>query len=126
MSADVWKAVGVGLAFAVVLAAGLWLSRTVKPYNTALLNVHKLVGLATAVFVLWTLIQRNRVAPLGVGEWIAGVLTGVFFLATGITGGLVSVEKPMPAFVERIHRFAPYLTALSTGGTLYLLLARGS
>jgi hypothetical protein len=124
MSTTAWKAVGVGLAFLFILGTGIWLSRVGRPHSSALVNVHKLIGLAAAVFILWTLIQSHRAAPLAAGEWIAGVVTGVLFLATGVTGGLVSLEKTMPAVVVRVHQIAPYLTALSTGVTLYLLLGR--
>ena len=34
----------------------------------------------------------------------------------------MSVDKTMPALVLRLHQLTPYLTVLSTAGTLYLLL----
>jgi hypothetical protein len=52
------------------------------------------------------------------------VSTGLFFLGTIITGGLLSTGKPMPAAILTIHQITPFLTVFSTAVTLYLLLSR--
>ena len=124
MSATVWRAILAGIFFLVILASGYWLSRSGKPYSPFPFNVHKLIALGAAVFLIWTLFQRNQVAALGTSAWIAVVVSGFLFLGTGVAGGLVSIDKPMPAVVQRIHQIAPYLTVLSTAGTLYLLPGR--
>jgi hypothetical protein len=36
----------------------------------------------------------------------------------------LSIDKPMPAIVLRLHQVMPYLAVLSTAVTLYLLLSR--
>jgi hypothetical protein len=122
MSTNLWRAAVIALSMVVVLLSGYFLNRTGKPYNSAVFNAHKLIALAAAVFVVWTVVRRSMATPLGPGEWIAVVITGLLFLGTGVFGGLVSLDNPMPAAVSRVHQIAPYLTVLSTGGTLYLLL----
>jgi hypothetical protein len=50
----------------------------------------------------------------------------LFFLSTIVSGGLVSIDKPMPAPISIMHKLFPYLTVLSTAVTLYLVLGRRS
>jgi hypothetical protein len=64
------------------------------------------------------------VATLNTIELTAGVVTGLFFLGTIISGGLLSTGKPMPAVILTLHQITPFLTVLSTAATLYLLLSR--
>jgi hypothetical protein len=124
VTADQVRIVGTGLFFLIVFVSGFWLGRSGKPFNGILLTIHKLIALAVAVLVLVTLYRANQVAVLGVAELIAGVISGLFFLGTGVTGGLLSVDKPMPAVVSRLHQIVPFLTLVSTTATLYFLLSR--
>lgn len=118
------RAIGAGLFFVFVFVSGFWLSRSGKPYSTIVFNIHKLIGLAASVFLVITIYRTNQVAALSAIELIAGVVTGLFFLSTGISGGLVSIDKPMPAAISTMHKLFPYLTVLSTAATLYLVLGR--
>ncbi|MBN1814612.1 MAG: hypothetical protein JXA14_22420 [Anaerolineae bacterium] len=114
-----------GLVFVVIFASGYWLSRAGKPYNAIVLTVHKLISLAAVVLLVIIMIQSNRVAALSAIELVAGVVTGLFLLSLIATGGLLSIDKQMPAVVLRLHRIAPYLTVVAAAVTLYLLQSRG-
>jgi hypothetical protein len=116
------RAIVAGLFFLFIFLSGIWLSRTGRPLNVAISTVHKLISLATGVFLLVTIYQRNRVVPLSATEWIAIVVTGLCFLGTVVSGGLLSSDKPMPVAVLRVHQIVPALTVLSTDATLYFLL----
>jgi hypothetical protein len=109
------------LVFIVIFASGYWLSRAGKPYSVVVLTVHKLISLAAVVLLVITMAQAQRVATLSALELIAGVVTGLFFIALMATGGLLSSDKEMPAVVLRLHQIAPYLTVLAAAVTLYLL-----
>ena len=124
MSATQLRIVGAGLFFLFIFLSGFWLSRSGKPLNGIILTIHKLISLAAAVFLVITIYQINQVATLSAIELTAGVVTGLFFLGTGIPGGLLSTDKPMPAAILMMHQITPFLTALSTAATLYLLLSR--
>jgi len=87
-------------------------------------NIHKLVSLAAVVFLIITIYQINQVAKLSAIELIASVVTGLLSLGTIVSGGLVSIDKPVPAAISMMHKLFPYLTVLSTAVTLYLLLSR--
>ena len=66
--------------------------------------------------------QQNRSAALGPTEWFAVAATGICFLATVASGGLLSSEQPRPAAVLRVHQIVPVLTVLSSALTLFLVL----
>lgn len=106
------------MLFLVIFVSGFWLSRSGKPYNVVIFTVHKLVSLGAVVFLAATI---HQVAGLGVAELLAGVVTGLLFLCTFISGGFLSTGKPMPAAVLKMHRVTPFLTVLSTTVTLYIL-----
>ena len=122
MSTVQLRVVGAGLCFLIVFLSGIWLSRSGKPFNSIVLTIHKLVLLAAAVFLVVTVYQINQVATLSGSEVIAGVVTGLLFLGTGIAGAILSTGRPGPAAILRNHRITPFLTVLSTVVTLYLLL----
>jgi hypothetical protein len=48
----------------------------------------------------------------------------LLFLATIISGGLLSTDKAMPTAILTMHQITPFLTVLTTAVTLYLLLSR--
>ena len=115
--------VGAVLFCLLVFLSGFGLSRSGKPYNQVILTLHKLVSLAGAILLIIILYRTSRVAPLNAAELAAGVVTGLFILGLFVTGGLLSIDKPMPAVVSRLHHLTPYLAVLSTAVTLYLLLS---
>ena len=116
--------VGAVCFYLVVFVSGFWLSRSGKPYNQAILSLHKLVALAGAILLGIVLYRVSRVARLSAAELAAGVVTGLFILGLFVTGALLSIDKPMPAIVSKLHHITPYLAVLSTAVALYLLLSR--
>ena len=110
--------------FLFIFLSGIWLSKTGRPLNATISTVHKLISQAAGVILLVIIYQRNRVVPLSATECIAIVATGLCFLGTVVSGGLLSSDKPMPVAVLRVHQIEPVLAALSTGATLYLVLGR--
>jgi len=121
MSADQVRIAGTGLFFLFIFISGLWLSRSGKPFNGIILTIHKLISLAAAIFVVITIYRVNQGATLNAIGLTAGVVTGLVFLGTGVSGGLLSTGKPMPAAILTMHRVTPFLTVLFTAATLYLL-----
>jgi hypothetical protein len=118
------RAIAAGPFFLLVFLSGIWLSRKGRPLNVAISTVHKLISLATGIFLLVSIYQQYQVVPLNATEWIAIVATGLCFVGNVISGGLLSSDKPRPVAVLRVHQIVPVLTALSTGVALYLLLGR--
>jgi hypothetical protein len=109
------------LMFLLKVATGIRLQKSGRPVSSAQLNLHKLIALGTVALI--TMIIR-RIYPASGGDPTTVaviILAGLLFLLAVITGGLVSLEKP-PPFVKGIHKAMPFLTALFTLLSIYLLL----
>lgn len=124
MNTDQMRVIGVPVVLVIVFALGFWLSRAGRPINSLLLNVHKLIALGVAVYLAVTAYRLHQAASLSATELTVVVVTGALFLASGIIGGLVSLEKPPPTILLRLHLVLPILTAGFTAATLYLLRGR--
>jgi hypothetical protein len=124
MNTTTMRVVSTGLFFLFIFVSGIWLSRSGRPLNGGILAVHKLVSVAAGVFLIITMVRLNRVAPLSATEWTAIVVTGLCFLGTVVSGGLLSIGKPMPVAILRAHQIMPVLVVISTTVSLYLLLGR--
>lgn len=114
--------IGVGLFFFFVFVSGFLLVRSGKPYGVGLLTVHKLLSVAVFVFlivIIWLIYQEGN---LGTTELVFGLMTGSFFVDSIASGALLTLERPMPAAVLLLHRISPFLAALGTAATLYLLV----
>jgi hypothetical protein len=110
-----------GLFFLVIFLFGYWLHRSGKPYNSLLLNAHKLISLGAFVYLARIVYQFNQAIALNALELTVIGITFLLFLVGIISGGLVSIDKPLPAAVQSVHHVTPYLTVISTALTLYLL-----
>ncbi len=133
MSTTSMRLISTGLFFLFIFLSGFWLSHSGKPYSTLIFNIHKLIGLAAAVFLIVTVVAIHRQAPLQSGQIAAVATTAVLFVLLVVVGGLLSVQSggglaSAPPFLKTgfvlVHHLLPYLAVLSTGVTLYLLLFR--
>jgi hypothetical protein len=122
MDTTLTRIVIVGSFFLFIFLSGFWVSRAGKPYPGLRFNLHKLAGLAAGVFLAVTVVQVGRAAPLGPPQTAAVAGTALLFVVDVVAGGLVSIEKPMPAALKTAHRVLPYPIALATAFSLYLLL----
>ena len=124
MNISTTKLIGIGVLFVGIFFFGFWLSRTGKPYNGLLFNLHKLIALGTLIFLGVLVYRANQAAPLGGLVWTVGILSGLLFLGTMITGGLLDIDKPLPAALATVHHITPYLAVLATVLTLFLVFGR--
>ncbi len=118
------RAVGAALSFLFIFLSGLWLNRSGMPYSTIMLTIHKLITLATIAFIVVTVYRRHQLTPLSMLEMITIIITGLLFVGTIATGGLLSINRTMPAAVHRLHQMTPFVTVFVTAVTLYLLLSK--
>lgn len=110
-----------GLLYLVIFAFGFLLSRSGSPYNTVLLTVHKLASVAAIIYLYRTFSSVNNACGLNTLTLAVGVLTGLIFIATIATGGLISIGGQIPEIIYALHRVLPVLTVVSTAASLYLL-----
>jgi hypothetical protein len=120
MSMMATKLITVGLLFILIFISGFWLGRTGKPYSTLVITIHKLIGVATGVFLVLTAYQVHRANPLSVAGISATVVTVLFFLGLIVSGSLLSAERIFPEFITMIHKVSPYLAAISAAVTILI------
>jgi len=109
-----------GALFIFVFLSGFWLCRSGRPISTIILTVHKLIALGTLILIGVTIFQVHQVASLSTAAIVATVMTGVLFVVTIITGGLLSLEQPVTA-VAFVHKIGPFLTVAGTIVTMVFL-----
>jgi hypothetical protein len=122
MSTLVSRLVLTGSLFLLTLASGFWLSNSGKPYSTLIFTIHKLIALAAIIATAVTIHHLHKTAELRLAVEVSTiVITGLLFLFLLVTGGLLSIEKPVPAVIRTIHHVAPYLAVISAAATFYFL-----
>jgi hypothetical protein len=114
-----------GALFLVVFLSGFWLTHHGRPYSAWIVNFHKILSLVAVVFLASAVYMVHQSSPLDGGRILAVAVCGLLIVATIILGGLATIENAsIPFAVVWVHRILPFVTALSTAGTLYLLLIR--
>ncbi len=122
MNAIVSKLAITGGLFLFTLLSGVWLSHSGRPLNVAIFTIHKLIALATVIAAGVTIYNLHKITEMRpIVEISAIIITGLLFLFLFITGALLSFDKPVSQAILAIHRITPFLAALSTAATLYLL-----
>lgn len=94
-----------------------------QPFNAGVLTLHKLVSLAAIVYLVVTVLNISKMAPLGKVELIACIITGVLFLGAVASGGILSAARDMPVVVQTLHKALSVLTVLSAIA-MFLLFRR--
>jgi hypothetical protein len=120
MNALTSKIIATGVLFVFVFLFGFWLNRSGRPINTLILTAHKLIALGTLILIGVIVYQVNQVAPLSIAAIVATIITSVLFIVTIITGGLLSLDKPISA-MSIVHKVGPLLTVAGTIVTMVLL-----
>jgi hypothetical protein len=121
MSVVISQLISAGAFFLFIFISGFWLRFSGKPYNTLGITLHKLIGVAIGVYLGLRVYEVAQESPLGSVVIISIAVTVLLFVGLVATGSLLSAEREMPEVVKGFHRALPYLTALSTGITVYLL-----
>ncbi len=110
--------------FVIAVITGIWLSRTGRPLNSALFNVHKLIALASVVFAVMGVINLVREKGVSTAVMLLIIAAGIFVAALFVTGALLSAEKPVNRMFLLVHAAAPVLTAGAAAAALYILSGR--
>ncbi len=101
------------------LAFGFWLSRSGRPFNAGLFNLHKLIALATVITAGLQFARLLKVQAPAV-SLILVIIAALCALALFASGALLSLAKPAPAFVLRIHQIAPFFLLISSAASILL------
>ncbi len=111
-----------GLLLLLVFLLGFRLHRPGKPYPVLLFNLHKLTALSASIILIVIVYHAHQAAPLGNLAITVTMITAILFVASILTGGLITAIKSPPALIATLHRLLPYLTLLSTALTLHFSL----
>lgn len=109
--------------FILIFVSGFWLNKTGQPFSAGVLTLHKLLSVALIVYLVITVLNINKIAPLSQGELIACIVTGLLFLGAVVSGGVLSAVKNLSVVVQTLHMVLSVLTVLSTV-VLFLLFRR--
>ncbi len=109
------------ILFVLTIAAGFWISKLGKPYQTGIFTLHKLLALAAVVLATLAISGSLKTAPVQNLVIILLVLTGLSVVALFTTGALMSIQKTVSHAWLIIHQIAPFILAGSTGAAIVLL-----
>ena len=109
---------GAAAAFVIVFISGFRLRISGKPYKSMIFNLHKLLAVAALVLLILIVRNINASANLNSVELVVCSISGLIFLITIITGGMMSIYKTAPPVVVMMHKTFPYLTVLSSAAAV--------
>ena len=112
-----------GFLFLVIIGFGIWTSRSGKPYNNLLFNIHKLIALGA---VILTGIRIFRLDPFNTFPTLAILLIALAVLCTiGMfaTGAVMSIKDELPRAALVVHRLFPAAILVSLFIAFYLLIS---
>ena len=110
-----------GIASLLTLVFGFWLSRSGKPYNGILFNVHKLIALGTVAIAVVQFSKTLQIADSLALLIVLLVVTALCVVALFASGALLSLGKLDYTLTLTIHRIAPVVLVIALGAVLYLL-----
>lgn len=109
--------IAVIILFILMFASGVALTRTGRPYNKAILTLHKLFSVgAIVVTIIFFLGQDTEIVPM-----YLYILGGLVVLAELASGGILSLEKAAYLPVLMAHRVFALLTLAAAGYIYYLI-----
>jgi hypothetical protein len=111
------------LSFFVIFVSGFSMSRSGKPFNGLVASIHKLLSLATVVFLVLLLMRINHLARLSMVEWIVCAIAVLLIVAAIASGSVMMAVESSPA-AHLTHRIVPYLALLSTAAAFWLLFPK--
>jgi hypothetical protein len=109
------------ILFLLTLGFGFWLSRSGRPYNGLLFNIHKLVALASVVAISVRI--YHTLGSSGIQALPAAfiILLGLCVLALFVTGALLSAGKPVYTTLRTVHDTAMVFATIAILGTIFLI-----
>jgi hypothetical protein len=93
-----------------------------KPYSGLVFTIHKLIAVGAVIAVAVSIHNLYKTMDGRALYLLVFAITGLFFLTLFVSGALLSLDRPMPPAVLRIHQIALWLALVSSAISLYLLL----
>jgi hypothetical protein len=110
-----------GLVFLLTLVFGLWLSRSGRPYNSILFNIHKLITLGGVIYAGWQFSHWLKAVDAPLVLTVLLVFAALCVIAIFASGGLLSAGKLDYALMLLIHRVGIAALVVTFGVVVYWL-----
>ena len=112
----------IAILFLLIVISGFWLSKKDKPYPALLFNVHKLLSLATFILGFIVIYNLQKDIELSSGHILIIIGTGILFILSIVTGGLLNLDKPLYNFLKLLHRIISPTVIILTATIFYLII----
>lgn len=109
------------IGFLLTLAFGFWLSRSGKPYNGLLFNIHKLTALATVILAVVAIYQVLKIMDFSTLIIALLAIAALSVIELFISGALMSAGKGEYRLMKLIHNTSPFVLVIALGCTVYIL-----
>jgi hypothetical protein len=100
---------------------GFWLFKTGKPYGTIMLTIHKLLSLAILGYLVFIVNRVRLDTGLSTMEWSLTTINILLLLFSIVSGGILSLDKPVSRFISLVHKIVPIFSVIAIASILFLL-----
>ena len=115
------KMLKVELPFLLTIASGLCLTRSGEPFNTALFTIHKLIALASIVYMAIVIRNLLKVNAGNRLVWILIFVAVCSVLLLFVSCGFLSLKKSAYHLMLTMHGLVPIVTVAIVSAIVYLL-----
>ena len=109
------------IVFILTLAFGFGLSRSGRPYNGLLFNIHKLIALAAVVVTVVPLVRSLKSTDLPALTIALLALAALGTMVLFVSGALMSAGKLDHALLHTLHRVALAVLVIALPSAVFLL-----
>ncbi|MBN2544428.1 MAG: hypothetical protein JXB50_01440 [Spirochaetes bacterium] len=103
------------------ILSGIILTIKGMPYNSLLTNIHKISALIFGISFVMIIISSLKMNDAGTSSVLLIVLSGLLFIISMASGGLIIALKNANNVVLYIHRIIPFISIIIMIITLYIL-----
>jgi hypothetical protein len=118
------KLTGLGILFLLIIISGIWLTKTGRPYQNNVFNVHKLISLLAVVLGTIMVYNLQKGMEISVLTTTFMIIAAILFIVLIITGGLLNLDKPFYDTLRITHRILSPITIILTVVVFYILLKK--
>ena len=101
-----------GFLFLITIGTGILLSRSGKPLNKLIFNIHKLIALVSVIFLITLFYNLYRSFEVNFILLFLIIIMGLFILSVFITGVLLSFDKTENKFILGAHNIVSFITLI--------------
>ena len=110
-----------GIVFLLTLVFGFWLSRSGKPYNGILFNIHKLIALGTVILTSVQVYKSFKILEPQSLLIISLISAVICVLVLFASGAFLSIGNVNYETAKLTHNIALVGAVLAMGSSIYLL-----